>query len=316
MSYLLFVDESGVDRRDSPYEVLAGVAIQDQHLWNLVCRIQDAEVEHFGRRVAAGTLELKGRSLLKKKTFRLAAQLPPIEPPERSRLAQSCLEKGLQTKGGGQEASGVTRAELTALAQAKIAFVSRVLELCASHYVRAFASIVPRSAPRPGGDFLRKDYAYLFERFFYFLEDHNPGDLGLVIFDELERSQCHVLVDQMTLYFRKTGKGRLRAARVIPEPFFVHSELTTAIQVADLVAYTIAWGIRFGVMDEDRRDELSSLSELVLELRYRTKRPEQPDFPIWSFTFIDDLRPREEKGTGEKKEKAMPVARQSLQGKL
>ncbi|MFL6196357.1 MAG: DUF3800 domain-containing protein, partial [Thermoanaerobaculia bacterium] len=99
MSYLLFVDESGIDQRDSPYEVLAGVAVQDQHLWNLVCRIQEAEVESFGRRVAAGGLELKGRSLLKRKTFRLAAQLPPFEPMERRRLAKSCLEKGIAAKG-------------------------------------------------------------------------------------------------------------------------------------------------------------------------------------------------------------------------
>jgi hypothetical protein len=274
--------------------------------------VQDAEVEHFGRRVAAGALELKGRSLLKRKTFRLAAQLPSIEPLERQRLAQSCLEKGIQAKGEAGGTSGVTRAELTALAQAKIAFVSRVLELCGSHYARAFASIVPKSAPRPGGNFLRKDYSYLFERFFYYLEDHLPGDLGLVIFDELERSRCHVLVDQMTLYFRKTGKGRLRAARIIPEPFFVHSELTTAIQITDLVAYVIAWGIRFGSMDGDRREELSALADLVLELRYRTRRAEQPEFPIWSFTLIEDLRPREGKDNGEKKEKAMPVTQQSL----
>jgi hypothetical protein len=314
LSYLLFVDESGVDQHDSPYEVLAGVAIRDQHLWNLVCRIQEAEIEHFGRRIAAGPLELKGKSLLKRKTFRLAAQIPSLEPQERRKLAQSCLEKGEKAKGH-QTSSGATRAELTALAQAKIAFAARVLELCVSHYIRAFASIVPRSAPRPAGRFLRKDYAYLFERFFYFLEESEVGELGLVIFDELERSRCHVLVDQMSLYFRNTLRGRLRAARIIPEPFFVHSELTTAIQIADLVAYIIAWGIRFGPMDGDRREELDFLGELVRELRHRVKRPEQPDFPIWSFTLIEDLRPREEKEGPEKKEKAMPVARQSLHPK-
>ena len=92
----------------------------------------------------------------------------------------------------------------------------------------------------------------------------------------------------------------------------MHSELTTAIQIADLVAYIIAWGIRFGPMEGGRREELAFLGELVRELRYRVKRPEQPDFPIWSFTLIEDLRPREEKEVLEKKEKAMPVARQSL----
>lgn len=311
MSYLLFVDESGIDQRDSPYEVLAGVAVQDQHLWNLVCRIQEAEVEYFGRRVAAGVLELKGRSLLKRKTFRLAAQLPPFDPSERRDLARSCLEKGVVAKGTGAS-SGTTRSELTALAQAKIAFVGKVLELCASHYVKAFASIVSKDAPRPAGGFLRKDYSYLLERFFYWLEDSRPGELGLVIFDELERSRCHLLIDQMALYFRTTQRGRLRAARIIPEPFFVHSELTTAIQVTDLVAYIIAWGLRFGAMDGPRREELSSLAELVLGLRYRTKKPDQPDFTVWSFTLIEDLRPKVEKGTEDKKEKAMPVAQQSL----
>jgi len=295
VSYLLFLDESGIDQRDSPYEVLAGVAVQDQRLWKLICQIEEAEVEHFGQRVTSGALELKGKSLLKRKTFRLAAQLPPIEAGKRLKLAQACLEKGLKTKGR-QDTDGSTRSELTALAQAKIAFVSKVLEICGRHYVRAFASIVPRSAPRPAGDFLRKDYAYLFERFFYFLDDtRRPGELGLVIFDELERSQCHLLINQMALYFRSTAKGRVRAARIIPEPFFVHSELTTAIQIADLVAYIVAWGIRFGAMNEPNREELGSLGELVNKLRYQTKRVDQPDYSIRSFTLIEDLRPREER---------------------
>jgi hypothetical protein len=30
MSWALFIDESGQDRRQSPYEVLAGVAVEDR----------------------------------------------------------------------------------------------------------------------------------------------------------------------------------------------------------------------------------------------------------------------------------------------
>ena len=300
MSYLLFIDESGVDQHDSPYEVLAGVAIRDQHLWNLICQIQEAELDYFGRRVTTDTLELKVKRLLKKKTFKLAGQLPSFAKNERRDLARRCLEKGIAAKGKAGS-SGATRDELTALSQAKIAFAENVLELCSRYYVRVFASIVPRSAPRPTGNFLRKDYAYLFERFFYYLEEISPNDLGLVIFDELERSRCHLLVDQMGLYFRRTIKGRLRAARIIPEPFFVHSELTKAIQVADLVAYITSWGFRFGPMTEPRREELDSLAALVGELRYRTTRSlgEQPGHPVWSFTAIEDLRSREERSEGE-----------------
>lgn len=296
MSYLLFLDESGVDHRHSPYEVLAGVSIRDQSLWNLVCQIQEAELEFFGQRLTPGSLELKAKKLIKRKTFRIASQLPPFNRDRRRELARACLEKGAAAKGRKVD-SGVTRSELTALAQAKIAFVERVFELCGRYSVRAFASIVPRNAPRPSGHFLRKDYSYLFERFYYFLEAQRAEELGLVIFDELERSQCHMLVDQMSLYFRETATGRLRAGRIIPEPFFVHSELTTAVQIADLVAYIVCWAVRFGsAMDQPRREELDPLADLVCQLRFRTTREimGQPDYPVWSFTLIDDLRPREE----------------------
>ena len=210
MSYMLFVDESGQDLRESPYEVLAGIAIEDRDLWNLICRVQDAELEFFGRRVSDGLLELKGKKLLKSKTFRQAKQMEPMPEERRRDLARALLEDG---------ASG-TREQITALAQAKLAFVSHLLALCGQFRVRAFASVVDRDAPRPEGDFLRKDYAYLFERYFYFLEDRPGEQLGLVVFDELERSQCHILIDQMSRYFRETVRGQARASLVIPEPLY------------------------------------------------------------------------------------------------
>lgn len=102
----------------------------------------------------------------------------------------------------------------------------------------------------------------------------------------------------MYQYFQKTSKGQLRAGRIIPEPFFVHSDLTTAIQLADLVAYTIAWNVRVGRMDAPKRDELDELGQLVCALRYRTVRPTEsnPDFAVWSFAVIEDLRPTGERG--------------------
>ena len=35
---------------------------------------------------------------------------------------------------------------------------------------------------------LRKDYAYLFERFYYSLEDKEASPAGIIVFDELEKS--------------------------------------------------------------------------------------------------------------------------------
>lgn len=168
MAFLLFIDESGHDHGEAPYEVLAGVAVDDARTWNLITAIQAAETAHFGQRITHGSLELKGKKLLKTKTFRLAQQMPDMAPEDRRRLAQECLAEGRAAVSEGRP-SRVSRAQLTALAQAKLAFVQALLTICAQHGVRAFASVVD-DGPRPTSDFLRKDYSYLFERFFYFLE--------------------------------------------------------------------------------------------------------------------------------------------------
>ena len=291
MAYFLFIDESGHDRRESPYEVLAGVAVQDRDLWNLIQALRNAEIQHFGRRYTADRGELKAKKILKAKTFRLAAQLPPIPADERSELARRCLEDGA-TAG---------KWELTALAQAKIAYVEEALEICARFRCRALASIISTDAPKPtGADFLRKDYAYLFERYFYFLEDTDADTLGLVVFDELERVQSHILIEQMNRYFQETWKGRTRASQIIPEPFFVHSELTTGVQLADLVAYILSWGFRIPGMTEPARAELKPLVDRVCQLRHRAVRERMgnPNFVIWSFALINDLRAREEIAEG------------------
>jgi len=291
MAYFLFIDESGQDRRESPYEVLAGIAVKDQDLWNLVQALRDAELRHFGVRYTADRGELKAKRLLKAKTFRLAAQMPPIPPDLRRELAADCLLNG----------STAGRSQLTALAQAKLAYVEEALEICARFRCKAFASLIPADAPRPaGGEFLRKDYAYLFERYFYFLEDPDREALGLVIFDELERIQSHILIEQMNRYFWATWKGRTRASQIVPEPFFVHSELTTGVQIADLVAYILSWGFRLPGMAEPARAELQGMVERVCQLRHRAirERMGNPQFVIWSFALINDLRAREEVAGG------------------
>ena len=295
MSVLLFIDESGQDRQLSPYEVLAGVAIPDTELWGFVQQVKEAELDCFGCRYSADGRELKGKKLLKRKTFRLAGQEHMLNDDDRRILATECLETP-QRAG---------RLHLAALAQAKLAFVGRVLELAHQYGFKAFASIVSQDSPRPDHDVLRKDYSYLFQRFCYFLEDNHRDEMGIVVFDELEKSQSHVLLNQMDRYFLDTATGRARATRIIPEPFFVHSDLTTGIQIADLIAYITSWGIRFGnEMDKPARAELSRYTQQVLALRHRSMRPaelfglefqEDNDFGIWSFAWISDLRPRNER---------------------
>ena len=64
MSWLLFIDESGHDHGASPYEVLAGVAIQDRAVREVIAQLHEAETRWFGRRYSDGRRELKGKVLL------------------------------------------------------------------------------------------------------------------------------------------------------------------------------------------------------------------------------------------------------------
>lgn len=286
MAYFLFIDESGQDHRQSPYEVLAGVAIEDRDVWNLIQALHDSELRHFGTRYSYGQRELKAKKLLKKKVFKHAREHEPFPEEERRELAKKCLVNG--------PASGFM--ELCALAQAKIAYVDEVLEICARFRCKVFASIIvdPSTEGLPES-LLRKDYSYLFERFYYYLEDMDSSSSGIIVFDELEKAESHVLVGQMDRYFKRTAKGKARAGRIIPEPFFVHSELTTGVQLADLVAYLVSWGFRTRDLKEPVREELSGAVDRLCRLRHKSVREigDIKEFSIWSFAVIPDLKGRE-----------------------
>ena len=291
MAWLLFVDESGHDRAAAPYEVLAGVAIQDLVVRDVTERLHQAEVRFFGRRYSDGHRELKGKLLLKRKVFRHRDRNDiEVDPAAVPMLARAALDDGSRANPG----------MLKSLAMAKLDYVTSVFDICEQLQCRAFASIVETDARPTSGGGLRKDYAYLFERFFYFLEDVASKEQGIVVFDEYEKSQSHLLINQMHRYFAETAIGRYRADRIIPEPFFVHSDLTTGVQIADLVAYIISWGFRLSQMSKPARPELSNFANQVGRLRYMATRSRlgNPRFKVWSFAYINDLRTRAERING------------------
>jgi hypothetical protein len=279
MAYILFLDESGNDAIQSPYEVIAGIAIEDKSIWNLIREIHLLEENIFGRRYSQGERELKARKLLKTKTFRLAGQMPLFDVSERRALAKDCLDNG----------QNPTKSQLTALAQAKIAFVKEMLQIVANFRCKAFASIAsPQLNLEDSPEYLRKDYVYLFERYFYFLEDKPQEPSGIIVFDETEKTQSQRLILQIENYFKKTQKGRMRSSLLIPEPLFVHSDLTTGVQIADIVAYLISWGLRLNGMTKPIRQELLPLVELIKPLRNRVEREvnDVENHEIWSFTYV------------------------------
>jgi hypothetical protein len=290
---LFFMDQSGRDHGEAPYEVQAAVAIAESDLWNLVRAIRAAEIEFFGIHLAEVGVEFSGRKLLKKKTFRHARQGPEIESNRRRELAREFLNKGwLEARGGPPEAR--SRDEFTAFGQATCWFVLHVLELCASHRVKIFAALVDRKALRPVDlNLLRRDYAFLFQRFIFYLEDRSQTEMGLVVFDNLQKAESRLHIKQMEMYFLKTEKGSQRSARIVPQPCFVQSDLTTAVQLADIIAYCFNWGTRLNKMKEPTRSELEPLAQVAFDMRYAGKRFDESngqERPVYGVFYVDDLK--------------------------
>lgn len=291
---LLFIDESGHDRHDMPCEALAGVAVSEDNLWNLVQAIRSAEREHFGGYLRElHPKEIKGRTLLKRKRFKSAARKVEIPSEEVVGLANSCLQKGLEASKQGLAESGATQREIVAYSRQVLSFVHQVIDLAAGFSAQVFASVVDAAAPRPEPGLLRKDYVYLFERYFYFLETLAMRGRGLIVFDELDRSQSHVLLGQMAAYFLGTQTGRYRSSRIVPEPFFVHSDLTTGVFLADLAAYILGWAWRRGRMDQPCRDELRPYAMKLHDMQFMGEKPKaggEGTWQLYGITYLDDLR--------------------------
>ena len=290
---LLFVDESGHDRKEMPCEVLAGVAIAEDSLWNLIRAIRAAEREHFGDylRVLLSE-ETKAKHLLKTKRFKIAAKPLELAPDDQAKLAHSLLVKGKEARAKKQSGSGETYPEMVAYSRAVLDFVHHVLDLAASYSVQVFASVVDTAAPQPAAGHLRKDYVYLFERYFYFLETLSPRERGLIVFDELDKARSHVLLNQMAAYFLGTSTGRYRSSRIVPEPFFVHSELTTGVFLADLAAYILGWGWRLNKMPQPARKELRPYAAKLHDMQFHGDKPKPSGDGVWrlhGIVYLDDL---------------------------
>lgn len=100
----------------------------------------------------------------------------------------------------------------------------------------------------------------------------------------------------MDSYFKLTAKGKLRSGQIIPEPFFVHSDLTTGIQIADLMAYIISWGFRTKKMAAQRpaRTELFGYVGRLRRLVYRTRRlVKEKTFDIHGIAVIEVLKTKD-----------------------
>jgi len=258
MSYFLFMDESGHDHSNAPYEVRGGIALDIQMLWPFVQEIKEKEISLFGGLLTNYNSELKGTKLLDKKRFKWAKQLPRMTEPERLRYTSSFLEKGLRKQ------TNFKRQEFAAYGQASIQFVKEVFLLLEKYEVKIMASCIPRGTRKPTNfqfeSFLRKDQVFLLERYFNLLEEKQQP--GILVLDETEQQEDRRFVKRLEDYFIKTKTGQERARKIVPSPFFVSSEMAYPIQIADIVIYCINWGFRGpGNMNAAVREEVADLTK-------------------------------------------------------
>ncbi|NMC20996.1 MAG: DUF3800 domain-containing protein [Thermogutta sp.] len=255
MSWLLFLDESGHDHRNMPYEIRGGVAIHAGRLWPFVQSMQRLELYCFGGPLNLYQKELKGSTLLDPKRFRFAGQAPSMPDEARWKQCRAFLTKGLEKKTPNRD-------EFTAYGQACLEMARGVMKLLSDHEAVLFAAAIPRGVAKPAtwqaDKYLRKDQVFLLERFFYFLE--SKGEHGLLVVDEWDKTEERRFVARVQRYFTKTDNGVYRTTWVVPTPFFVSSDMTYPVQAADICIYCVNWGFRLPSvgMNAPTREEIAS----------------------------------------------------------
>lgn len=266
MSWLFFMDESGHDHRTMPYEVRGGVAIHASRLWPFIQSWKRLELDAFGTELSLFSKEIKGCKLLDKDRLIWARQSDMMLPDERRRLCRSFLTKGLEKKVP-------ERNEFTAYGQACTQMARGVFELLLGHEARLFACVIPRKVVRPGNsvmdEYLRKDHVFLFERFFFFLEEKKED--GLVVMDESEEYEDRKFVRRLHNYFQRTETGRYRSTKIVPVPFFVASDMAIPVQAADLCMYCVNWAYRLpklGMRATERMDVKNLANEWIEKLQF------------------------------------------------
>ena len=167
MAWLLFMDESGQDRKNTPLEVRGGIAIHSNKIWDFVRNFHEAEKECFGVQLSEHKKEIKGSKLLAEKKYKWTEIPISMNDYDRRKAVRRFLT---QT----QQQTPLTQREFYAYGKACRLMAHRIFDLLESHDAKIFASAIPRDTQEPpdytAHEYLRKDHIYLQQRFFDFLQ--------------------------------------------------------------------------------------------------------------------------------------------------
>ena len=256
MSYLLFMDESGHDHKSLPYEVRGGICLRDNAVGAFTDDMKRLELNCFGDHLHNYGSEIKAVKLLRKDRFKWADYERKIPSSERRKLCRQFL-------AATARGSSPTRRGFCAYRQASQAFVRLLFSSLRSFDAKVFGSMIPRGTGRPpttaNPELVRKDITFLFERFYYFLDEKR--EMGMIVMDETDRTDDRRFMRKLERYFVAHERGREHASLIIPTPFFVGSDMSYPVQAADVVIHCIAQSYRaprIGI-DADVRADISSL---------------------------------------------------------
>jgi hypothetical protein len=108
--------------------------------------------------------------------------------------------------------------------------------------------------------------------------------------DAVDKGADQRFVRQMERYFTKTQTGRYRTAWIVPVPMFVASDMTMAVQAADLAIYCVNWGFRLpllGMNEPTRVDIANEFGPWLKQLQYRGQgRREGRIFDTYGIVFV------------------------------
>lgn len=285
MSWLLFLDESGHDHKHMPYEVHGGIALHARDVWPFVRAVSDLEYVTFGAHLAEYNKEFKGSTLVDRKRVKWAHRRPWMNESEIRKFAKRFLDRGANKEQPNDD-------EFVGYGQACYRMAEGVFRLLRDHRAHVFAGVIPRGAKKPGDfaydHYLRKDFVYMLERYYYFLKDESEH--GLLILDRIEDKTDRKFVARLEAYFSKTTKGGIRADWIVPSPLFVSSILTIPVQAADLCIYCLNWGYRkVRDMNAEVREEIvESFVPWIESLCWKKRISGEEKRHLYGIVYVED----------------------------
>ncbi len=317
MSFILFMDESGHDHKQMPYEVRGGIALHASRVWAFALQMRELEMASFGLHLHDYGSEIKGEKLLDSDKFRWAAQTNPktgepyeFTPEVRCKLVKEFFdrnEKNKERRKSGEVEESPGRLHFTAYGQACLYFAENAIRLLREQGAYLLATAIPRGVGKqPAGynpSYLRKDLVFLLERYFYLLEEED--ETGLLVMDQIEKTNDRRFGQRIGDYFLRSHTGRIRSTRIVPVPLFVTQDISYALQAADLCIYIINWGFRLplrGMNAPSRQDVASAFGWMLGELQWRGKvKREEGDVESYGIVYVPDpftTRPDSQKREG------------------